>query len=80
MTNILQLRQEQLPELPFTFYRGLVVPGTTESLVTDHEDRYLMVPTQMIIADEQGQDNTVFNVFLGMARVAGFTHLMLIYV
>lgn len=79
MLNILQLRQEQIPDLPFTFYRGLVLVSNDAPLVTDHEGRYLMVPTQMYIG---GDDNItyLYNAILKMAQMKGFTHLMLIYV
>lgn len=79
MIKILQLRQSQMPDLPFTFYRGLGFVDNGKEAVTDHEGRYLMVPTHMVIG---GENDIIYlyNAVLRMAQAKGFTHLMLIYV
>lgn len=77
--NILQLRQKQL-DLPFEFFRNMHIPeDTSKVLVTEHEGRYFIVPTYLVI---QGHEEIIFlyNTLLQMAKAKGFTHLMLIYV
>ena len=79
--NILQLRQEQLA-LPFEYFKGMHVLGKEDKpVVTDHQDRYLIVPTDMYIQDQSdGVPTNLYNAFLQMSKAKGFTHLMLIYV
>lgn len=76
--NILQLKQDQIPNLPFTFYRGLGIPGSPDPIVFDKEGRYLIVPTYIAVAENSEMDH-IHNLFLWAAKTKGFTHLMLIY-
>lgn len=77
--NILQLRQEQIPDLPFMFYRGLGIPGSPDPIVADKEGRYLIVPTHIAVAETNEMDH-MYNMLLWGGKMKGFTHLMLIYV
>lgn len=74
--RILQLRQSQIPDLPFEIGRGF---GTAEFKITDHEGRYLMVPTNIMLAEGGGELFELYNAMIAMSRMRGFTHLMLIY-
>lgn len=76
--KILQLRQSQVPNIPFPFYRGLHIPGIEASLVKETEN-YLIVPTNIAVAENNDMD-TIHNMFLQLAKFKGFTHLMLMYV
>lgn len=75
MMTILQLRQSQIPGLPFIMGRGY---EAGEVKITDHEGRYLIAPTEIFLR-EDNELLAMFNAMLGMARLKGFTHLMLIY-
>ena len=77
-TNILQLRQEQL-DLPFEYFRGAHALEGGRELVTEHEGRYFMVPTDIAIQLNENPLTMLYNTLLQMSKIAGFTHLMLIY-
>lgn len=76
--KILQLKQEQIPHLPFDLARGYGINGTNVK-VTDHEDRYLMIPMQIRLMEDGTEVVGIYNIMIAMAAMKGFTHLMLIY-
>lgn len=78
--NILQLRQSQLPGLPFIYYKELGYLDKRDSPVAvEKEGRYLIVPTSIKIAVKYELD-MIANSLLEIAKLKGFTHLMLMYV
>lgn len=81
MNKLLQLRQSQLPDLPFKFFGNLQqVEG--KNLCTEREDRYVIVPTDLSVLDSMmGEEMTYkYNVLIQIARAKGFSYLMLMYV
>lgn len=81
MNKLLQLRQHQLPDLPFKFFGNLQqVEG--KNLCTEREDRYVIVPTDLSVLDSMmGEEMTYkYNVLIQMAKAKGFSYLMLMYV
>lgn len=78
--NILQIRQSQLPGLPFAYYKQLGFLDKRDfPVAVEKEGRYLIVPTTIKIAIQYELD-MIANSLLEIAKFKGFTHLMLMYV
>lgn len=81
MNKLLQLRQSQLPNLPFKFFGNLEqIKG--KNLCAEREGRYVIVPTDITVLDSMmGEEMTYkYNVLIQMAKAKGFSYLMLMYV
>lgn len=73
--NILQIRQSQIPGLPFKAVGILQIEGRV--INKEVEDRYTIIKVpQPILGIPYWEAYTILN---EMAAAAGFTHLMLMY-